>query len=131
MIRKIRLQLGKKTTLSKTYLPNFLSVIEEILVLLITGLSYSFTLFLSRYSTFSVLLFGCFSLHIYSFSVSNQLAFYRMCHKPAYNQICFEQTRDTFDEKKSLVLHFLIDSVYTKDQTEALKRKMSKFFTHF
>ena len=50
----------KNNSNSNTYL-NFLPVIEDILVLLITGLSYSFILFLSRYSTFSVFLFGCFS----------------------------------------------------------------------
>ena len=43
----------KNNSNSETYLLIFLSVIEDILVLLITGLSYSFTSFLSRYSTFS------------------------------------------------------------------------------
>ena len=45
---------------SKTYLLIFLSIIEDIHVLLITGLSYSFTLSFSRYSTFV-----CDSLYIF------------------------------------------------------------------
>ena len=42
----------------------FLSVIEDIYVLLITGFSYSFTLFFSRYSTFSVIRSIYFITHI-------------------------------------------------------------------
>ena len=63
------------------------------------------------------------SLAYVLFSMSNQLGFYRMCHKPAVKPGLFEQTRDTFDKKKLLLLHFSIDSIYMKDQIEALKRK--------
>ena len=49
---------------SKTYLLNFLSVIEDKHVLLITGFSYSFTLLFSRYSTFNVILSIYFITHI-------------------------------------------------------------------
>ena len=55
---------------------------------------------------------------MYFFPMRNQLTVYRMCHKLAVKPDLFPQTRDTFDEKKSLVLHFSIDSIYTKDQTE-------------
>ena len=52
------------TSNSKTYLLNFLSVIEDIHVLLITGLNYSFTLFFSKYSTFSKIHAVYFITHI-------------------------------------------------------------------
>ena len=42
----------------------FLSVIEDLHVLLITGLNYSFTLFFSRYSSFSVIDSIYFVTHI-------------------------------------------------------------------
>ena len=51
----------RKNSNSKTYLLNFLSVTEDIHILLITVFSYLFILFFSWYSAFSVILFGCFS----------------------------------------------------------------------
>ena len=101
----------KNNSKSKTFLLNIMSVIEDILVLLIAGFSYYFTSFLSRYSTFSVFLFCCISC-ISTFSPWEISSLFIGC---VTNPLC---NRDTFNEKKSSVLHFSIDSIYTKDQKE-------------
>ena len=107
---------------SKTCFLNFLSLIEDVThVLLITGLSYSFSLFVSRY--FFCDLVWLLLLHIYFFPLRSQLTFCRMCHKPAVQPRWFAQNLDIFDEMKSLVLHFIIDSIYTKDLTGQLPKK--------
>ena len=83
LLTAIAVYVRKIIVISETYLLNFLSVIEDILVLLITDLNCSFTSFLSRYSTFFCVSLRLLLLHIYFSPVRNQLAFYRMCNKPA------------------------------------------------
>ena len=81
----------KNNSNSETYLLIFLSVIEDILVLLITGLSYLFTTFLSRYSTLFVFLFGCFSC-ISTFSPWEISSLFIECvSNPLYNQVCLDK----------------------------------------
>ena len=83
--------LRENNSNSKTHLLNFLSLIEYILVLLITGFSYSFTLFLSKYSTFSVFLFGCFSC-ISTFSPWEISSFFMRCiTNRLYSQFCLDK----------------------------------------
>ena len=81
----------KNNSNSETYLLIFSSVIEDILVLLKTGLSYSFTSLLSRYSTFSVFLFGCSSCISNFFLWEISSLFIECVANPLYNKVCLDK----------------------------------------
>ena len=81
----------KNNSNSETYLLNFLSVIEDILILLISGLCYLFTLFLSSYSTFYVFLFGCFSYISTFFLWEISSLFIGCVTNPLYNQVWLDK----------------------------------------